>query len=125
MQRQGPEQKRWWVDKKFLSCIKQLFFHVSPGGSPREYRLCVHLPDRSGVDISCPPASVPIPSPEVRACFGGCFVLCVLRADLKGQTCAWTCRQQSSCCLGLRARAGKGAAGDGDMERWGTLGALG
>lgn len=42
MQRQGPEQKRWWVDEKFFSCIKQLFFPHEPWWKPWRIRaLCL------------------------------------------------------------------------------------
>lgn len=60
LRRQGPEQQRWWVDEKFLGCIKQLFFLLSPGGSPGEYRLCVSSPlGTSTVPLPVPCRSLP------------------------------------------------------------------
>lgn len=67
----GPEHKRWWVDEKFLSCIKQLFFPLEPRWKPRRTRaLCWSCqPQRSGHVPS--PASVPTASTRSGLCFGG------------------------------------------------------
>lgn len=82
MQRQGPEQKRWWVDEKFLSCIKQLFFPCEPWWKPWRIRaLCsFSQPEWCGHLLS------PRSSRRSGVCFWGCFVLRVPRADLEGQT---------------------------------------
>ena len=95
MQRQGPEQKRWWVDEKFLGCIKQLFFPREPWWKPwRIWALCL-----SSQLEWCGHLLSPRQHPRTRrgcsawrsgVCFGGCFVLRVLRADPEGQTRAQT-----------------------------------
>lgn len=54
LRRQGPEQQRWWVDEKFLGCIKQLFFPREPWWKPWRIQALCFLP---AGDIDCPPAS--------------------------------------------------------------------